>query len=174
MNQLAPAAHPLRKNSLELFQHRNVGFGRHIWAVLASSLAQGAAQASVAMFILVVPLATNADRSMFVQTVSGLMFWTALMVGITIVMLVPNCLFMTVARAVLGRKRRNKGAAYVFIGVALGLSLGVATASFYGTPPMIQLIQGAAFGAIGGLVYWRVASGGRDAVSPRDTAALFS
>jgi hypothetical protein len=172
MSQPASAFADFRNARQELFQHREVSFGRHCRAVLASVLAQGAVQASVAMFLVVAVMGTNAGRPIAEQMVSGFLAWTVVALGTALVIAVPTGIVMTLARAVLGRFGRSTGAAYMLVAFALGVAQGVITGSMSAKPFASELICGAAFGAISGIVYWQVARrGGEEQAS---MAAVFS
>jgi hypothetical protein len=153
-----------------MFGHRRVGWGRHAGAVFAAAFANSMVQALIAVIVAVATMSmTGRSLGSSPVTVIGIgafTLWTSLFP----VVLGEAAIVFTLGRAVLTLARRNFGAAYL----ALGLLLGVLEASIIGmlrgaTTPR-DMIFGAATGLITGFVYWLIAARDEEIVSEKARA----
>jgi hypothetical protein len=81
-------------------------------------------------------------------------------------------IFFTVARALLTLARRNFGAAYLAIGLVLGMVEASVIGSMKGAMSPRDFMFAAVTGVLSGFVYWLIASRDQDMVAVHDRAEI--
>jgi hypothetical protein len=151
-----------------MFGHRPVSWGRHAGAVFVagftSSLVQVLLGTAVVLSAMSMTGQSLGPEPVKILAIATLMMWSAMFP----LVLGEIALFFTFGRVLLTLARRNFGAAYV----ALGLVVGMVEASVLGvlrggTSPR-EFVFAAATGVLGGFVYWMVAARDRAVVAAAD------
>jgi hypothetical protein len=147
-----------------MFGHRPVGWGRHAGAVFGAAFVSSSVQAvvGVATALLAARMGGLPAQPLAVVLIGTVLLW----IGMFLIVMAQVGLFFTIARGLLTLASRNFGAAYL----ALGLVMGVIEANVIGTMKGAMaprdFVFAAATGVLSGFVYWLIAA--RD----KDVAAL--
>ena len=166
----APAAVTQRKRGAPMFGHRPVGWGRHAGAVFgaafASSLVQVLVGTSVAVTAMSMTGQSLGPAPVTVIGVGAFMLWCT-----TFAMVLGEiALFYTLARFLLSLAKRNFGAAYLALGLLVGMIEASAIGVMKGSTSLRQFIFAATTGVLAGFVYWLIAAGDREVVAREERA----
>jgi len=144
--------------SAPMFGHRPVGWGRHAGAVFGAAFVSSTVQAGLGVLTtLVLMQGTGAGlgrHPVAIVTIGTLMLWLPLF----LVVLAEVALAFTPARALLTLARRNFGAAYLAIGLLLGVVEAWVIGAMKGATSPRDLLFGMTTGVLSGFVYWLIAS----------------
>lgn len=148
-----------------MFGHRPVGWGRHAGAVFAAAFVSSTTQAAVTLLTTLTAMQMTGGslgpQPATVIAVVTLMLWVSLF----LVVLAELAIGFTVARLVLTLSKRNFGAAYLAVGLVIGMIEAKLVAALKGTTSPGNFVFAAAVGVLAGFVYWLVASRDRDVMT---------
>lgn len=159
-----------------MFGHRPVSLGRHAGAVFGAAFVSSLVQVLVAISFSLVSMSmagnSLAPPPAAAVAVAAFMLW----IGLFSIVLGEIALFFTGGRFLLHLAKNNFGAAYLALGLVVGMiETSVLGSLRDGTSPR-EFIFAAATGLLGGFVYWVIAARDREAVASADrseTSAVF-
>jgi hypothetical protein len=162
---VAPRAERPKSRRAPMFGHRPVGWGRHAGAVFAAAFASSLVQVLVGTMVVVATMAATGGslgpRPVTVAGIGAFFLWCS-----TFIIVVGEiALFFTVARALLSAAKRNFGAAYLALGLVMGMVEASILGVVKGATSSREFIFAAATGVLAGFVYWLVAAQDREAVA---------
>lgn len=143
-----------------MFGHRLVSWKRHAIAVIIASFASSTVQTVLALAVALSSLSAGGMSSgqyLVAAAIVAPMLWSALILLVT----VEFAIGLTVAKVILTAARQNFGAAYMAFGLLIGVIEAIISGALKNGVSPRDFFFGSATGALGGLVYWMIASRNR-------------